>query len=275
MNAMSRSAKDQGERAPECLGKPNTEVEGEESGSECESVKLQLAMADNRPGETDQNKSSRLGLLMSNCQISSNDLAHAPKASYLTSKPAVEPLKRVEPAVEPKIMKTEDFGARNRAAVSANAWPIPVLPTPGAAVSIVHGANVAAGHTWNRVSSNLPPWHLNWTYPSTRSGGGGGKLIQNPMQFDCERDAALGLPTVAIDGGAFQSGNATSMPADPQAHGPSRGSLGWLPAMLRVPPFGPIIVRAVHSTPIDTLVGTNSSNYLRNRRTRSCAHRGN
>jgi hypothetical protein len=171
---------------------------------------------------------------MSNRQTPSNDFAPAPNTSYFTSKPTYKLPNRVDTAVEPKIMKTKNFGVRNRAAVSANAWPLPVLPTPGAAVSIVHGANVAAGHTWNRVSSNLPPLHLNWTFPSTCLLDGAGKLIRNPMQFVCERDAAPSFPTVTIDGRAFTSGNAFSMPADPQVHGPSRGSLGWLPVMLRM-----------------------------------------
>ncbi|KAJ7929660.1 hypothetical protein B0H13DRAFT_2310297 [Mycena leptocephala] len=64
------------------------------------------------------------------------------------------------------------------------------------------------------------------------------------MQFVCERNTAPSFPTVAIDSGAFTSGNSISMPADPQAHRPSRGSLGWLPAVLRVPPLGPVNVKA-------------------------------
>ncbi|KAJ7915012.1 hypothetical protein B0H13DRAFT_2659001, partial [Mycena leptocephala] len=146
---------------------------------------------------------------MSNYETSSNNSALAPKTSYSTSQPVDKSLKRVVPAVDLKIMQTEIFGVRNRAAVSANAWPLPILPTPGAAVSIIQGANVATGHTWNRVSSNLPPLHLNWTFPSTCLLDGAGKLIRNPMQFVCEL-------TVAIDGRAFTSGNAISMPADPQ-----------------------------------------------------------
>jgi hypothetical protein len=147
---------------------------------------------------------------MSNSETSSNDFALAldPKTSYSTSQSVDKPLKHVVPAVEPKIMQTEIFGVRNGAAVSPNAWP---LPTPGAAVSIVHGPNVAAGHTWNRVSSNLPPLHLNWTFPSPSLLDGAEKLILNLMQFVCERDAALSFPTVAIDSRAFTSGNAISM----------------------------------------------------------------
>ncbi|KAJ7919601.1 hypothetical protein B0H13DRAFT_2268440, partial [Mycena leptocephala] len=190
---------------------------------------------------------------MSNYETSSNNSVLAPKTSCSTSQPVDKPLKRVVPAVELKIMQTEIFGVRNRAAVSANAWLLPVLPTPGAAVSIIHGANIATGHTWNRVLSNLPPLHLNWTFPSTCLPDGAGKLIRNPMHFVCERDAAPSFPTVAIDGRAFTSGNAISMPADPQVHGPSRGSLGWLPVILRAP-LGPINVKAVQSPPLSILI---------------------
>ncbi|KAJ7913158.1 hypothetical protein B0H13DRAFT_2271238, partial [Mycena leptocephala] len=137
---------------------------------------------------------------MSNYETSSNNSALAPKTSYSISQPVDKPLKRVVPAVALKIIQTEIFGVRNRAAVSANAWPLPILPTPGAAVSIVHGANVATGHTWNRVSSNLPPLHLNWTFPSTCLLDGTGKLIRNPMQFVCERDAAPSFPTQSTAG---------------------------------------------------------------------------
>ncbi|KAJ7863898.1 hypothetical protein B0H13DRAFT_1899420 [Mycena leptocephala] len=191
---------------------------------------------------------------MSNFETCSMNLAPAPKTPFSTKESTHKPLKRVVPAVEPKIIKNKNSGVRNRAAVSANAWPLPVLPAPGAAVSIVHGANVAAGHTWNRVSSNPPPLHLNWTFPSTCLLDDAGKLIQNPMQFVCERDAAPSFPTVAIDSGAFTSGKAISMPADPQVHRPSRGSLGWLPAVLRVPPLGPINVKAVQSPPLSILI---------------------
>ncbi|KAJ7933643.1 hypothetical protein B0H13DRAFT_2306458 [Mycena leptocephala] len=191
---------------------------------------------------------------MSNFETCSTNLAPAPKTPFSVREPAHKPLKRVVPAVEPKLMKTKKFGGRNRAAVSTNTWPLPVLPAPGAAVSIVHGAIVAAGHIWNRWSSNPPPLHLNWTFPSTLLLDGAGKLIQNPMQFVCERDAAPSFPTVAIDGGAFTSGNTISMPTDLQAHRPSRGSLGWLPTALHVPPLGPINVKAGQSPPLSVLI---------------------
>ncbi|KAF8187332.1 hypothetical protein K438DRAFT_1972961 [Mycena galopus ATCC 62051] len=191
---------------------------------------------------------------MSNSETSSNDVAPAPKHSHSAIQPmdklVGKPLKRVVPAVELKVVKIDISGAWNHAAVSANTRPV---PTPGAAVSIVHGANVAAGHTWNRVLSNFLPLSFNGTSPTTSWLDGNGKLIQNSKQFVCERDAAPGFLTVAIGRGAFSSGNVISMPADPQVRGPSRGSLGWLPAMLRAP-LGPVNDKAVQPPPLNVLI---------------------
>jgi hypothetical protein len=49
---------------------------------------------------------------MVSSETSSNDLAAAPKISYPTREPMHKPLKCVVPAVDPKIMKTKDFGRK-------------------------------------------------------------------------------------------------------------------------------------------------------------------
>ncbi|KAJ7880477.1 hypothetical protein B0H13DRAFT_1891744 [Mycena leptocephala] len=71
---------------------------------------------------------------------------------------------------------------------------------------------------------------------------GAGKILQKPVKFICPASAAHSI-TVAIDGGGPASGSAISMPADPEAHGPSNGPLGSLPDMFRVAPLGTTCVK--------------------------------
>ncbi|KAJ7902971.1 hypothetical protein B0H13DRAFT_1882391 [Mycena leptocephala] len=182
---------------------------------------------------------------MSNFETCSINLAPAPETPYSTTESAHKLLKRCEiPAVEPKITKNKTIGAVNPAAVSANAWP---SPTPEATVSRLHDASTAVGRTWNWVLSHLPQWHpqkvhRNRPIPGTCVLDGDGKILQKPVKFICPTSAAHSL-TVAIDGGGPASGSAISMPADPEAHGPSNGPLGSTPDMFHVAPLGTTSVK--------------------------------
>ncbi|KAJ7927133.1 hypothetical protein B0H13DRAFT_1861673 [Mycena leptocephala] len=66
-----------------------------------------------------------------------------------------------------------------------------------------HGANVAAGHTWNRVASNPPPLHLNWTFPSTCLLDGAGRPAGRPAMRSLVNPAfkqiAAQMPRVVLE----------------------------------------------------------------------------
>ncbi|KAJ7448889.1 hypothetical protein B0H11DRAFT_2247528 [Mycena galericulata] len=182
---------------------------------------------------------------MSNFETRSVELAPTSKTRYSTIESTHKPRKHGVVAVEPKIARKWQ-----------NKWPSTESPDappsstpPEAAVSTVHGANVAAGHTWNLVSSRHPQLHLRGCTIPIKSFPSAFGLMRRERRREI---LAARLPMqrcpavrsiVADSGGSPASSNAIS-PVDHQAHGPS---LGWLPDVFRGASLDSFRVEAVQT----------------------------